>query len=758
MSTKPFIATAIIDKGDASNALFHMPAEAQDERSTYYFEVDEEAEVVHLIVPDYTVRSTDPQMKESLNGQSSGYQKTFPLVAYSLNNAGGFASLVIDIHSWITGEGAFIYPAYELAEIADPWITSVSNFPRNMNLKVNFGVGISVAFSLSLLPDVPMVGRTMDDRVGFFALKYLDAGSQGGSSNFNSRNVDRYVSLIHKWNIKVDSDCKVITGVMYYIDPSVPKRWRAYIKEGVEAWNEAFDTDVFKCTPNNKVIQAILPGEPGFPDDYDAADIRYNSISWAISLGSTFALGPSNIDPRSGEVLNADIVFTSGWVYAYMAQYDRYHTNHGFSENLQRCSHDHHGEYGTHLRDENLLLGLHLTGLAESEMDSLVGAGLKDVTMHEVGHTLGLRHNFKASSTVSWGSIQGGPEEVIQLSSSVMDYVPVNMQSVASRQKNYFSTKIGHYDRWAIRYGYTLVKDEVQGIKHQTLIGIAELSETDEKLVFATDEDDPSPLGEDPYTNYHDMAADPMDYYLDRVDLVNVLRKNMISGSVAPGESYTHIVNAYDAFHRQLMYAGSYAAKFIGGLDFHKYHHGSDVVPVSFIDESKVTKAIELIVRILQDDDLVMGSKEVFPYLVERTGWCEGLHVYCEGLSYSNVIEKSALVRMSILKIASAPTRLERLNNIQWAAESTTNSSSVLETLSTAVLSKSSSSIRDAVAVQWIDHLIRLSGSGCTIVELDCMNEVLRIESVLSISLVPSDVALFRKIRRWNEQYTGTCA
>jgi hypothetical protein len=274
-------------------------------------------------------------------------------------------------------------------------------------------------------------------------------------------------------------------------------------------------------------IRAVLPTDPDWPNDYDAGDIRYSSISWAMSLESTYALGPSTVDPRTGEILNADIVFTDGWIRYYLADFrrrgnvgpmlsstprqkqrsasakpqslsqqarskaraaaasapkfdrsllqvqaspapltaerSRYfdfaRLNHTAPEHARAGIHHFHDRVKCqHLRmhtqqdsgDMLLLQYLQHTAayqqqgpddsatasikraVQDSSIDywkvpvELIGAGLRDTTMHEVGHTLGLRHNFKATAQVPFDQLHN-VEYTRQygISTSVMDYYPL---------------------------------------------------------------------------------------------------------------------------------------------------------------------------------------------------------------------------------------------------------------------------------------------------------------------------------------------
>ncbi|MBC8515510.1 zinc-dependent metalloprotease [bacterium] len=376
-------------------------------------------------------------------------------------------------------------------------IVSTKAYPENLEFDFEFSVGsrlMGVHLSLARLPEVPMTPRVSDQRVGYFTTEYLDMGVETTDGALER--------MANRWRLeKADPDADIsapIKPITYYVDPSVPPRWRPYVKEGIELWNKAFEAAGWIGA-----VRAVLPTDEDWPEDYDAGDIRYSSVSWAPSLRSTFAIGPSNVDPRTGEILNADIVFTASWIRAWtedyelegspmmnlpdayemlasptIAQGDRPAFLEGLSPELvQRyCAlldPIAGGDLSAHLLRSVLINdGLMLPG--EEIPEEFVAQGLVEVTMHEVGHTLGLRHNFKSSSEIPWESLND--TEYTQehgLISSVMDYASANISSDRGNQGDYYSRVVGDYDVWNIQYGYTDLSDEVEGEQHSFLAELA---------------------------------------------------------------------------------------------------------------------------------------------------------------------------------------------------------------------------------------------------------------------------------------------
>eukprot|EP00475_Leptophrys_vorax_P044565 TRINITY_DN8986_c0_g1_i1.p1 TRINITY_DN8986_c0_g1~~TRINITY_DN8986_c0_g1_i1.p1 ORF type:complete len:631 (+),score=159.01 TRINITY_DN8986_c0_g1_i1:832-2724(+) len=545
-----------------------------------------------------------------------------------------------------------------------------------------------------------MIGRVADDRIGYFTVSYNNIGYYPSTGNVHSKissRIDPRVHLVSKWRIEVDpTTCTVKKGVTYFIDPSVPERWWSFVTAGVLEWNQAFTPAVLKCDSGTSVvgnvISASTPTDSDFPSDYSAADARYNSISWAFSKGYTFALGPSHVDPRSGEILNADIVFTHSWFKSYATTFDLYGLKHSHQEkNLFS------GLRGPECRvfeneDEAVLLSLMFGGsydglISDSDMISVVGSAIKEVTMHEVGHTLGLRHNFKASSSFKWEDLQNSSfVEANGLSASVMDYLAINIQRNPANQTSFFSPTIGAYDKWAIRYGYSVIDGEVTGQLHQTLKQIASEVETNSWLRFGTDEDDSSPSGMDPLSNVFDLSSNPLEFYMDRVLLVNEVRETIMNRTTAAGDNFDDLYSAEISLLRQISSAGQYAAKYIGGFEFSKSHRtsgSSNPSPIELPCPHQQRKALNFTCQLLQNDSIVFPPPALFEFLVERQGDCEGLHDYCFGTGSIDVVGIVTRLRMGIINVLTDYSRLQRMQNNIWAQQNSSSVVTVQELFST---------------------------------------------------------------------------
>jgi hypothetical protein len=331
-------------------------------------------------------------------------------------------------------------------------------------------IPVGVRYSLFKLPEIPMQPRQADDRVGYFVEVIKDFSKD--------KEPDPYVMYVQRWQL-IPSDTTAyrrgeltepIEPIVFYIDHSVPKAYRPYVEQGIERWNEAFKEAGYK----NAVKAKMAPNDTTWSPE----DIRYSTVQWTAAHQMGYnAIGPSQTDPRTGEILNADILISSEFVRDGIQSYENLIPEIHYKKDqkqLKRLSPTQAKLSGiisqevarrTCLAEKGKAhqIGVQHALLAArgalepgtSLPDEYLGDAIRDLVLHEVGHTLGLRHNFKASSGIKTDLLHD--KEYTRkhgISLSVMDYNPVNIALEKEEQGYYWNQSVGTYDKWAIRYGY----------------------------------------------------------------------------------------------------------------------------------------------------------------------------------------------------------------------------------------------------------------------------------------------------------------
>ena len=456
--------------------------------------------------------------------------------------------------------------------------------------------------SISVIPDSNYSPRAADDRVGHFTTIYQDYSDTYKESP--------YVRYINRWDLKKKYPEKnmsePVEPIVFWIENTVPHEFRDAVKEGILKWNLAFEKIGFK----NAVVAKQMPDDA----DWDPADTRYNTIRWMIQPGSAYAVGPSRANPFTGELYDADIRIGSDYLRFYYTDFIEFIDPIQMIEHEESIDHSSHDcEYQNLMQHKmnyawNYLTSTNQIGKSKKEMQQFVHDGIVDLILHEVGHTLGLRHNFKASSVFSMDQLSD-PEftEQFGVTGSVMDY---NATNLLDGGNNYFQTIPGIYDYWAIEYAYSEQPPYSTETESQFLEKIASKS-TEPLLAYGTDEDAGS-RGIDPYSNRRDMSSNPVKHYAKRIDIGNQFINNLLDNFEKDGNRYPKIRGVFwQGFYEYYSGVRS-AAKFIGGIKHSRHHIGQDYdeYPLEIIDLEIQKEALEFYKNYI-------FSKEAFNYSPE---------------------------------------------------------------------------------------------------------------------------------------------
>ena len=644
-----------------------------------------------LIAPTTDTRSTgDQESKASVtNIFTDRVIVDVPIVA-----TGPTGQPVIDLDALLIGEGSkFFGSAMNSANARLATVRSVKAFSENVeiDLEVPVAGGILKRFhySLSLLKENPAFKpRPADERVGYFTTSYRDLGK--------FKEADKWVRYANRWHLeKADPTRKLSPPkkpIIFYVEHTVPIRYRRWVKEGVQYWNDAFE--------QIGIIDAIQveyqDASTGSNMDKDPENVRYNFIRWLSNDIST-AIGPSRVNPLTGEILDADIVLTDGWIRVFWYQANEYLPQmamEGFNPDLMAWleanprwdprvrlaptaeqdrmlqerarrgvlaygghpvanvdatlygDDEFDGLVGTNVQMNGMCMAgvgkafdmslmrmqMELDGSLEGAqpeekpkksladlppevqemikariaqakaegkelppevlalvgeeaqpepeapkaddkpkdeksdkepkkdedlLDGIpewfVGPALADLVAHEVGHTLGLRHNFKASSVYSLEQMNSEEFKGKKTwATSVMDYTPVNINmDDGAVQGDYSPIAVGPYDMWAIEYGYGF------GDPKKVLARAGE-----PELVYGTDEDT---WGSDPLARRYDLAADPLQFANSRMRLTKAQRADILTKFVKDGDSWSKARRGYGITLSTQTQMLSMMANWVGG-------------------------------------------------------------------------------------------------------------------------------------------------------------------------------------------------
>ncbi|MGH7579757.1 MAG: zinc-dependent metalloprotease, partial [Gemmatimonadales bacterium] len=491
--------------------------------------------------------------------------------------------------------------------------------PRSLGLETVSdyrSIPIGVHYSLLELPATPMRPRYADERVGYFISAFKDFSRDTAESFF--------VRYVNRWRLeKRDPDASLsepVRPITFYIDHTVPLEWRPYVRAGILEWNRAFEEAGYRGA-----IQAL-----DAPDDsiYSAADARYSTVRWTATNRTVYAVGPSNVDPRTGEILNADILVSASWIQTWRGESREYTTPLAsvqsafaldsvvlaggdpslycrFGEGLDR--------QGTVARALLAARGAMAPGTPAPR--EYIGQALKALVMHEVGHTLGLRHNFRGSAGVTVDELADRSHaERHGHGVSVMDYAPPALALDPRRQGHFYSPTIGSYDRWAITYGYAEVGSGAAGqrggkgagaessgwtpdVEVNALRAIASRAAEPGNL-YASDEDAGfGTAGLDPTVSRYDMTDDPLGWARERVTLIDRLFDSLETRVVAPGQGYGRLRSAFTDLLSDRWYALLVSTKYLGGATTARDHRGDpDARPaISTVPAARQREALAFI-------------------------------------------------------------------------------------------------------------------------------------------------------------------
>lgn len=446
-------------------------------------------------------------------------------------------------------------------------ITSVKTFPQNIEIKSTLAFKpsgkddpytVQMHRSFCVLPDQPMRSRYYDMRVGLFFTPRRIFDS-------NKDNVE-LKGIAHRWRIepKAEDRERYFRGelvepakpIVFYVDSAFPEKWRATVHQGIEDWNKAFEKAGFK-----NVVKA--KDYPKNDPNFDPDDMRYNCVKYAVTETAN-AMGPSYVDPRSGEILNADVIWyhnvvslLHNWRFAQTAAVD----------------------YRTH---------------SAKYADDLMCESIRYAIAHEIGHTMGLMHNMGASYAFPVDSLRDPRfTQKYGTTPSIMDYARNNyIAQPGDKERGVKLTPpiLGVYDIYAINWSYRLIKDAKTPLDEvPTLNKWIEEKQNNPMYEFGAQQ---FLATIDPTDQSEDLGNDHIKAGNYAVSNLKIIMKNLHKWTYQPGERYDDMQSMYKEIVKQYSRHIIHVMPYLGGVVFHDIRQGQQGVYRTYFDKEKQHKAL----------------------------------------------------------------------------------------------------------------------------------------------------------------------
>ncbi|MEE4174111.1 MAG: zinc-dependent metalloprotease [Xanthomonadales bacterium] len=461
-------------------------------------------------------------------------------------------------------------------------VLNLRSYPQNTDIEVEYvfnnpqptvsgsdavtdarNVAIRMMHSFIEVPENDFQPRRDDARIGFFT---------GQITDLTDNSVTPFRDHINRWHlVKQDPSAAMsdpVEPITWWIENTTPLEWRDLIRDAALEWNRSFEKIGF----SNAIEVKVQPDDA----DWDAGDIRYNVLRWTSSPNPPFGgYGPSFTNPRTGQIIGADIMLEYSFLGRFLRARSKLQDPTAGQDIAASLAFD--PVFGEHVC--TLGAGLQVnTMFARAAADSLYGLDdeldqqlthdtMHYLILHEMGHTLGMNHNMKATQLLT-------PDEALDwdavnekgLAGSVMDYPAVNFAPNREQQTRYYAVTPGPYDDWFIEYGYSpaVADPEAEAERLEAILARS----TEPELAFGNDADDMRAPGRgmDPRVNIYDMSSDGIEYASRQMDIFQEALDRMPERFPEAGKSYQETVEGVSVMMALWGRSAAVTSRYVGGV------------------------------------------------------------------------------------------------------------------------------------------------------------------------------------------------
>lgn len=683
------------------------------QKDSFLFRFQKVENKLHFVIPNLNFRAdpNDPQQRNLDRDFSDSVLYALPIKSIDPETK----SILVDLKDLLLGEEdlaglAQLFGNFYSVDGNKSYFESSKVFPGNMEIQVVYGFTAlpgrrppyiaslpdSRAFNLAVhysIAEIPAnngyVPRLADDRIGYFLTAYKDISDNTSKEGF--------VRYIHRWHLEPSDPNATLSPpkepIVFWIENTVPAEYRNAIRAGVLSWNKAFESAGFQ--------DAIQVQQMGDRATWDPEDIRYNVIRWSSTAGGgANGIGPVQVNPLTGEILASDIVINADVVRRKVEQYENLTGLNQMEAIASICPEELVLPLTSETEPEaesflSILLAnqpadrtqeicfnagaqeqLEMGNLAISLLQNTVPSPeqraeyinqyLHSLVAHEIGHGLGLRHNFHGSTLLK-------PEELHNreitrtkgLVSSVMDYAGVNLAPDGVQQGDYFPLVVGPYDRWAIAYGYKPSGALIPVAERRFLEEIARKSSQPE-LAYATDEDVRGL--QDPNVNRWDLSADVLFHSRSQMDNALKMWDKLQKRYPVQGDRYSEMREKFNEVLTYYFRQARFVTNYIGGRSFNRDRPGFSQgrLPFAQIPLEKQREALQIVQEYVFAKDALVFPPELLNQLASSR-WSHWGHRANSNIDYP-IHDYILFFQGRILRSLLSEERLSNLRDLELKA------------------------------------------------------------------------------------------